>query len=79
MGDFEIIGRIEDVETIASDSSIRAIRDLRSRYYGSGNWRKCKGVALIRFGDGTIRTAELHWYEAHVIGRQDLKIKRTFQ
>ena len=78
MGDFEIIGRIEQVETIASGSSIRAIRELRSRY-GPGNWRKRKGVALVGFEDGTIRTVELHWYEAHGIGRRDLKIKRTIR
>lgn len=78
MGNFEIIGQIEAVETIARGGSIYAIDDLRTRY-GSGNWRQRKGIALVRFEDGTIRTAEVHWYEAHGIGRVDLKVKRTFQ
>ena len=39
-------------------------------------WRKLKGVATIRLADGTVATAEVHWYEAHGIGRKELKIKR---
>lgn len=72
---FEIIGEIEDVETIAIGSSIRDLARIRRRY-GQGRWRKLKGAATIRLPSGLIRRAELHWYEAHGIGRVKLKFKR---
>lgn len=71
----ELIGAILNQETIASGRGIRELARLR-KVYGSGRWRKRKGIARIRFIDGTIRTAELHWYEAHGVGRKELKIKR---
>lgn len=73
--DFEIIGEITLAETIAVGSSIREITRLRKRF-GPGRWRKRKGVASVRLSDGTIRLAELHWYEAHGIGRKQFKIKK---
>jgi hypothetical protein len=72
---FEIIGEITDVETIAVGSSIREVARLR-RIYGRGRWRKLKGVARVRLGNGRIRLAELHWYEAHGIGKREMKRKR---
>lgn len=72
---FEILGEITAIEPIAVGSSIRDIRRLEKRY-GKGRWRKMKGVALIRRGDGTVRLAELHWYEAHGIGKKEFKRKR---
>ncbi|HEX8130794.1 MAG TPA: hypothetical protein VF527_16965 [Pyrinomonadaceae bacterium] len=72
---FEIIGDIGNVEMIAVGSSIREIARLR-RTYGKGRWRKLKGDAQIRLKDGRIRFAELHWYEAHGIGRKEIKRKR---
>ena len=75
---FEIIGPITDIETIAVGNSIRVIGNLRRRY-GHGNWRKRKGIATVRLRDGTIRDAEVHWYEAHGIGRRRIKIKRLFR
>jgi hypothetical protein len=71
---FELIGKITDVEVIAVGNSIRDIARLR-RMYGAGRWRKLKGRGPVRLPDGTIFEAELHWYEAHGIGRQELKIK----
>ncbi|HEY6833786.1 MAG TPA: hypothetical protein VI251_14995 [Pseudolabrys sp.] len=71
---FEILGPISDVETFATGSAIREMTRLR-RVYGRGRWRKRKGVARIRFEDGTIQLAELHWYEAAGIGRKEFKIK----
>lgn len=71
---FEIIGPITQQETFASGSGIRELARLR-RAYGRGRWRKRKGVAEIRFTDGTVRKAELHWYEATGIGRREFKIK----
>jgi hypothetical protein len=72
--DFEIIGRITNAETIATGGSIQGLARLRKRY-GKGRWRKRKGVATVRLGDGTIHTAEVHWYEAHGIGKKEFKLK----
>jgi hypothetical protein len=72
---FEIVGEIEDVETIAIGTSIRDIARLR-KLYGSGRWRKLKGKATVRLGSGAERQAEIHWYEAHGIGKVRFKIKQ---
>ena len=72
---FTIVGPISDIETFATGSSIRELRRLR-RIYGRGRWRKRKGRGTVRLPDGTIRLAELHWYEATGIGRKEFKIKR---
>ena len=71
---FEIVGEFADVEEIAVGQSIRELRRIQ-KHYGSGRWRKLKGCAVVRFADGTTAKAELHWYEAHGIGRRELKIK----
>jgi hypothetical protein len=73
--DFEILSDIQEAETFATEGGIREIRRLR-RIYGKGRWRKRKGIARVRLGDGTIRRAEIHWYEASGIGRFEFKIKR---
>ena len=73
--DFEILDRLRDVETIAAGRAIRELRRLQ-RVYGTGRWRKRKGTSRVRLQDGTIRLAELHWYEAHGIGTYEHKIKR---
>ena len=72
---FDVVGQITKVEVIASGPGIWALGSLR-RAYGRGRWRKLKGVATIRLPNGALRKVELHWYEAHGIGRKDLKIKR---
>jgi hypothetical protein len=72
---FTVIGEIEDIETFALGRGIRELRRLRKKY-GSGRWRKRKGLATIRLSDGFVARAELHWYEATGIGRRELKIKR---
>lgn len=72
---FEIVGQITDAETIAIGSSIREIERLRKRF-GAGRWRKRKGIATVRLINGRIRKVELHWYEAHGIGKRKIKIKR---
>ena len=72
--DFEILGAVRDVETIATGPAIRHLRRLRRRY-GEGRWRKRKGVARVRLQDGNVHRAEIHWYEAHGIGRRETKIK----
>ena len=73
--DFEIIGNIETVEVIAVGSKIRVLAYLQ-KVHGRGRWRKLKGVASVRIPNGEIRRVELHWYEAHGIGRKDMKIKK---
>ena len=73
--EFELVGDLTDVETIATGRGIRELPRLR-RLYGKGRWRKMKGTARIRLKDGRIRLAELHWYEAHGIGKKELKRKR---
>jgi hypothetical protein len=75
---FKIVGRIANVETIASGTAIRERRRLW-KAYGKGRWRKLKGVAQVEFSDGTIRRAEIHWYEAHGIGAKEYKIKRIVE
>lgn len=75
---FEIIGSIRNEETFASSSGIREISRLR-RIYGKGRWRKRKGIADVKFENGTQRQVELHWYEATGIGRREYKIKRVLK
>ena len=72
---FEVVGRITQIEQIALGTSIRELARLR-RAYGLGRWRKLKGIATVRLTDGSIAVTEVHWYEAHGIGRKELKIKR---
>jgi hypothetical protein len=73
--DFEVLGEIWGVETIATGRGIREVKRLR-RKYGRSRWRKRKGFATIRLSGGRIRWAELHWYEAHGIGARELKVKK---
>jgi hypothetical protein len=75
MNSFEIISEISGIQTIAVGKAIRELARLRKNY-GPGRWRKMKGVALIRFPNGRMRRAELHWYEAHGVGKKELKRKR---
>ncbi len=72
---FEIISDITHIEPIAIGSAIRDLARLR-RIYGVGRWRKLKGIATVRLANGRIRVAELHWYEAHGIGKKEIKRKR---
>ena len=72
---FDLIGEITHAETFATGSGIRELGRLR-KLYGRGRWRKRKGIAQVRLGDGTVRRAEVHWYGATGIGRRELKIKR---
>ena len=75
---FELIGKMTDIETIAVGNSIRDIARLK-RMYGTGRWRKRKGKAMVRLPDATVCKAELHWYEAHGIGKKELKIKELLE
>ena len=72
---FEIISAITDVERVAVGGSIRGLARLQ-RTYGPGRWRKLKGIAMVRLPDGVVCKVEVHWYEAHGIGKKEVKIKR---
>jgi hypothetical protein len=72
---FDVVGQIASAEVVASGSGIRVLRYLR-KAYGRGRWRKMKGNATVRLPNGLLRRVELHWYEAHGIGKRDVKIKR---
>jgi hypothetical protein len=72
---FEILGEISNITTFAVGSRIREVARLR-RIHGRGRWRKRKGIAQVRLGDGSIHTAEVHRYEAAGIGRKEFKIKQ---
>lgn len=74
---FGIVSEIENIETIAEGSAVRA-HSLLAKRYGNGRWRKKKGIASVRLQDGSFRLAEVHWYEAHGIGKRDIKIKFPF-
>ena len=74
----DIVGEIERIETIARGTSVRDRRRLAEHYgeHRRGQWRKMKGLALVRLPEGTIMRAEVHWYEASGIGRREVKVKR---
>lgn len=74
---FEIVSEITNIETIAEGSSVR-IRQHLNKSYGKGRWKKKKGVATVKLIDGSFRMAEVHWYEAHGVGKRDIKIKFPF-
>ena len=76
--EFEILGEIGDVETIATGRGVY-IRRYLERTYGKGRWRKRKGRATVQLADGAVCEAEIHWFEAHGVGRKDFKIKRVLR
>jgi hypothetical protein len=76
MPQFAILDEIRNIETIATGRGVR-IRRYLNRAYGKGRWRKMKGTAIVQLADNTVCKAEIHWFEAHGIGRKDFKIKRV--
>ena len=75
---FEILSKITNIETIAIGKSIRELKRLE-KTYGKGRWRKLKGIAKIKLPDGMVCLAEIHWYEAHGIGKKEFKIKHVLK
>jgi hypothetical protein len=71
---FEVVGKITHIEVVAAGKEIRDLARLEKRYR-PGRWRKLKGIATVRLLNGSLRQAEVHWYEAHGIGRKRIKIK----
>ncbi|MCZ6491059.1 MAG: hypothetical protein O7A06_11080 [Acidobacteria bacterium] len=76
--EFELLGELTNIETIAVNLSIRERRNLLEQF-GGRRWRKRKGVGRVRFPNGEVRWAELHWYEAHGIGRRKMKVKSVLE
>jgi hypothetical protein len=72
---FEIVGDVTDIQVIASGRGIKRLKHLRKRY-GGRRWRKLQGNATVRLRSGSLRRAEIHWYEAHGVGKKGLKVKR---
>ena len=75
---FKIVGKIAFIQVIASGSGIRTLTRLRKNY-GPGRSRKMKGITVVQFQSGQERKVELHWYEAHGIGKKEFKIKRFLE
>ena len=75
---FRIVGEIRDIESIAAGRSVRERARLR-KLHGGTRWRKLKGLATVELPDGSSARAEVHWYEAHGIGRREMKIKRLLR
>jgi hypothetical protein len=71
----EVLGEITEIEIIATGNSIRDLERLQKKH-GKGRWRKLKGLANVRLPDDTTCFAEIHWYEAHGVGKRDIKVKR---
>jgi len=78
MRQFEILGEIGDIETIAEGRGVY-IRRYLERTYGKGHWRKMKGIGTVKLADATISEEEIHWFEVHGIGLKDFKIKRVIR
>ncbi|HVX86418.1 MAG TPA: hypothetical protein VH253_16670, partial [Phycisphaerae bacterium] len=75
--DFEVVGPIEEVESVAVGRGIRELARLRKSLgrIGGGNER----AGGLKLSDGTIVAAEVHWCEAHGKGKRLLKIKRFLE
>jgi len=72
---FKIIGRIREIEIIATGQGIDNLKRL-NKTYGKANWRKLKGICQVQLEDGAVLDAEVHWYEGHGIGKKEIKIKK---
>jgi hypothetical protein len=75
--EFTILGELTAMEIIAAGTSVKVRNWLSSKYGRKGRWRKMKGITTVRMkATGNVRRVELHWYEAHGIGKVEYKIKR---
>lgn len=72
---FKVLGKIQEVETIATGHGITNLSRL-NKVYGKAHWRKLKGICKVELEDGTVLRAEVHWYEGHGIGKKEIKIKK---
>lgn len=72
---FALVSDLTEIETIAANLAIRERASLKT-HYGGKRWRKLREIAWVRLENGHVRCAEVHWYEAHGVGKRKLKIKR---
>lgn len=72
---FKIIGKIREIETVATGHGIGNLNRL-NKIYGKANWRKLKGICQVELEDGAVLDAEVHWYEGHGVGKKEIKIKK---
>lgn len=78
---FEVISEITQIEVIARGLGVHVQRHL-DREYGQGRlhrWRKLKGRAWVKYADGSVAFTEIHWFEAHGVGRFKIKIVREIE
>ena len=75
--DFRLLGRLREIEVIARGRGV-GLKMFLQNTYGGRNWRKMKGIARIEDDHGGIGDAEIHWFEAHGVGRVRWKVKRKF-
>jgi len=78
------IGVVQDHRRNSRDRDDRGGQAVREstrlrKIYGGKRWRKLKGIATVELSDGWTGPAEVHWYEAHGVGRQEIKIKRFLE
>ncbi|QTA87098.1 hypothetical protein [Desulfonema magnum] len=76
--DFKLLSEPSATQIIAANLSVRIHAKLKSQY-GGRRWRELKGISYVRFPNGEIRKAEVHWYEAHGVGRRKMKVKRILE
>ncbi len=75
---FRLLSSVANVEVIAQGRGVR-IRNYLRRVYGGRRWRKMKGIARVETDDGWTGIAEVHWYEAHGVGKVDWKVKAQLE
>ena len=51
---FEIVSDVTEIQVIATGRGIKRLKHLRKRY-GGRRWRKLKGNATVRLGNGSLR------------------------
>lgn len=63
------LGSITDIQIIARGTGVD-LRTYLNRTFGRGDWRKLKGLAEVEYANGEVWMVELHWFEAHGIGKR---------
>ena len=75
-----VAGELANVEVFAGKGGRKPLRLAESfaKEYGGKpeDWMHTTGDGRIRFGDGTEKDAEIHWFECAEIGQTEWKVKR---
>ncbi|MFN8493110.1 MAG: hypothetical protein U0350_36240 [Caldilineaceae bacterium] len=74
----DIEGEITQIEIIAKGRGVD-IRHYLNEKHGRGDWRKLKGLAAVKYPDGSLWWVEVHWFQAHGVGKFDPKDKRKLR